>query len=230
MKQLDTKVVLVTGAEGALGTAVAVALAEAGATVALVDHAPANGRDLPGALRLNGVDLGSPGEAAAAVERVIAACGRVDALVNVAGGFAWEPAASGSIETWDRMYRVNVRTAVIVSQAVLPGMLARGRGSIVNIGALAASQAGAGMAAYAASKSGVARLTEGLAEELKGKGVTVNALLPSVLDTPANRADMPEADPAAWVPLPDLAKVVVFLLSDDARQINGALVPVRGGM
>jgi NAD(P)-dependent dehydrogenase (short-subunit alcohol dehydrogenase family) len=152
----------------------------------------------------------------------------LDALVNVAGGFLWETVECGSIETWDRLYATNVRTALLASQAALPHLVARGEGRVVNVGALAAAQAASGMGAYAASKSGVARLTEALAEEFKDRGITVNAVLPSILDTAANRADMPQADFARWVEPRALARVIVFLLSPDAAPINGALIPVRG--
>lgn len=228
MNELENRVVMLTGGEGVLGQAVAAVLQAAGAKVVLVDRAPAGDGPQTGVLRLNGVDLGDASATAAAVARVVNEVGEIDALVNVAGGFAWEPAATGSIETWDRMYKINVRTAVIASQAVVPGMVRRGRGRIVNVGSLAAVQAGVGMAAYAASKSGVARLTEGLAEELKDKGITVNAVLPSIIDTPANRGDMPDADIARWVSPQALADVVAFLLSDAARAVTGALLPVRG--
>jgi NAD(P)-dependent dehydrogenase (short-subunit alcohol dehydrogenase family) len=139
-----------------------------------------------------------------------------------------ETIEKGSVDTWDRLYAINVRTALIASQAALPHLVARGRGSIVYVGAHAAGQAGLGMGAYAASKSGVARLTEAMAEEFKDRGITVNAVLPSILDTPANRSEMPGADPARWVSPEALAQVIAFLLSDAAAPINGALIPVKG--
>lgn len=229
-QQLKDRVVALTGAEGILGQAVLTELAQRGARVVMVDRAPV-GKPAAGqaaAMRLNGVDLGDPAAAADMVQRIDSELGRIDGLVNVAGGFAWEMASSGAIETWDRMYNVNLRTVVVATQAVLPLMLRDGRGSIVNVSALAALQAGEGKAAYAASKAGVARFTEGLAEEVKDQGVTVNAVLPSIIDTPANRKDMPDADPASWVSPQKLAAVIAFLLSDDASAITGALLPVRG--
>ena len=135
--------------------------------------------------------------------------------------------ADGSVATWDRLYAMNVRTALIASRALLP-LLRASHGAIVNIGAAASVKAGVGMGAYAASKSGVARLTEALAEELKEEGVRVNAILPSIIDTPTNRADMPDADVAKWVSPAQLAGVVAFLLSSDAMPITGALIPVTG--
>jgi NAD(P)-dependent dehydrogenase (short-subunit alcohol dehydrogenase family) len=135
---------------------------------------------------------------------------------------------AGRAGTWDEMYVRNVRTALLASQGALPHLLARGRGRIVNVGAAAAGAAGLGMGAYAASKAGVARLTEAMAEEFKDRGITVNAVLPSIIDTPANRASMPESDATRWVHPDALAQVIVFLLSDAAAPITGALIPVKG--
>ena len=117
---------------------------------------------------------------------------------------------------------------MLASQAAVPHLLAHGRGCIVNVGALAATSAASGLGAYAAAKSGVARLTEAMAEEFKDRGITVNAVLPSILDTPANRADMPQADVTRWVQPIALARVIAFLLSDAAAPVTGALIPVRG--
>jgi len=122
---------------------------------------------------------------------------------------------------------MNVRTALIATRSVLP-LLKASKGAVVNVGANAAAKAGAGMGAYAASKAGVARLTEALAEELKDEGVRVNAVLPSIIDTPANRADMPDADFSRWVSPENLAQVIAFLLSPDATAVTGALLPVIG--
>jgi NAD(P)-dependent dehydrogenase (short-subunit alcohol dehydrogenase family) len=218
----------VTGGFGALGAALGEVLAQAGAQVALIGR----GRPIAGlpdrALVLGGVDLGDAAAARAAMDQAAAHFGRLDGLVNVAGGFQWEKIEGGGIDTWDRMFAINVRTALLASQAALPHLLVRGHGRIVNVGAAAAGQAALGMGAYAAAKSGVARLTEAMAEEFKDRGITVNAVLPSILDTPANRADMPKADPARWVTPQALARVVLFLLSDDAAPITGALIPVKG--
>jgi NAD(P)-dependent dehydrogenase (short-subunit alcohol dehydrogenase family) len=160
------------------------------------------------------------------MEDARAAAGSIDALLNIAGGFAWERLDGGDAATWDRMYALNLKTALNATKAALPHLVAS-NGAIVNVGAAGALKAGAGMGAYAASKSGVHRLTESLADELKGR-VRVNAVLPSILDTPQNRKDMPKADFSAWVQPDDLAKVMLFLASEDARAITGALVPVTG--
>jgi NAD(P)-dependent dehydrogenase (short-subunit alcohol dehydrogenase family) len=226
--RLQDKVVVVTGGFGALGQAVAEEVVAAGARVVLIDKDAAPVDLPPGMVALGGIDLGDSGSARKAIDDMAARCLGLDALVNVAGGFLWETVECGSIETWDRLYATNVRTALLASQAALPHLVARGEGRVVNVGALAAAQAASGMGAYAASKSGVARLTEALAEEFKDRGITVNAVLPSILDTAANRADMPQADFARWVDPRALARLIVFLLSPDAAPINGALIPVRG--
>jgi NAD(P)-dependent dehydrogenase (short-subunit alcohol dehydrogenase family) len=225
--QLDGQVVAITGAFGALGSAVVQAALAAGAQVAAIDRAPAPRSPLGAAALFGDVDLASDTGAQAAVDAVVARFGRLDALVNIAGGFRWEELAGGSLETWDSLYALNLRTAVAACRAALP-RLPDGRGRIVNIGAAGAVKAGAGMGAYAASKAGVARLTEALAEELKPRGITVNAVLPSIIDTAANRADMPKADFSAWVAPAQLADVIVFLLSPQAQAVTGALLPVTG--
>lgn len=226
---LDKRVV-VTGGFGALGCALGKFLLARGARVALVDRseAPAALADTRNLLCLGGVDLASSESANAGLQQIAAQWGGIDGLVNVAGGFAWETIEGGHLDTWDRLYQMNVRTAVVSSQAALAHLLASGAGRIVNVGALASIKAATGMGAYAASKAGVARLTEALAEELKDRGVTVNAVLPSIIDTPANRADMPDADSSRWVTPDALAAVVAFLLSDEAAAVTGALLPVSG--
>jgi len=226
-RQLEGQVVAITGAFGALGSAVVRAALAEGAQVAAIDRAPAPRAPLEGAALFGDVDLSGDAGARAAVDGILARFGRLDALVNIAGGFRWEPLADGSLDSWNAMYELNLRTAVAACRAALPH-LPSGRGRIVNIGAAGAQKAGAGMGAYAASKAGVARLTEALAEELKDRGITVNAVLPSIIDTPANRADMPKADFTRWVQPAQLADVIVFLLSARAQAITGALLPVTG--
>jgi NAD(P)-dependent dehydrogenase (short-subunit alcohol dehydrogenase family) len=225
---LTDHVVAVTGGFGQLGTAVARTLSEHGARVALIDRAAIPTNAPTAALLLPGVDLTSSDGAANAIDHVARQLGRLDALVNIAGGFRWETLEGGSIDTWDFLYQLNVRTAVVTSKAALPHLLARGAGRIVNIGAMGAIKAGAGMGPYAASKAAVAKLTESLAEELKDRGVNVNAILPSIIDTPQNRADMPDADVTRWVTPRAIADVVAFLLSEAARAVTGALIPVAG--
>jgi NAD(P)-dependent dehydrogenase (short-subunit alcohol dehydrogenase family) len=225
------KRVVVTGATGALGSAVAQAFAGSGAKVALLGRATeAKGLDRKlGAPHffLGNVDLADAAQAQSAMDTVADRFGGIDVLVNIAGGFRWETIADGKTDTWDFLYTVNVKTALCASKAALPHMPA-GRSRVINIGAAAAARAGTGMGAYAASKSGVIKLTEALAEELKDKGINVNAVLPSIIDTPANRADMPKADFSKWVAPAALADVIVFLASDGARAITGASIPVTG--
>jgi NAD(P)-dependent dehydrogenase (short-subunit alcohol dehydrogenase family) len=158
---------------------------------------------------------------------VAAHFGGLDALLNIAGGFVWQTTDDAD-PAWAKMFALNVTTALNASRAALPHLKAAAEGRIVNVGANAALKSAAGMGAYAASKAGVHRLTESLAEELKDTPVTVNAVLPSILDTARNRQDMPDADPAKWVAPADLARVMLFLASPESRAITGALIPVTG--
>lgn len=226
---MKEQVVILTGAFGALGRAVGHTLVAGGARVVLVDAAPAVPAGLASAaLVLPGIDLSDYGATQAMVTRVTTTLGGVDALVNVAGGFRWETIEGGDIATWDLMYMMNLKTALHSCKAALPALLASGHGRIVNIGAGAAGKAALGMGAYTASKAGVMRLTEALAEEGKDRGLNVNAILPGIIDTPTNRKDMPDADVTRWVAPQAIADVVAFLLSDAARAITGAGIPVMG--
>lgn len=222
--------VIVTGGFGVLGQAVAQAFARAGNKVARIDFAQQPHDALDGALDIGGVDLTDAASTEAALAKVAAEHGGIDVLVNVAGGFTWETLEDGSIASWSKMHAMNVLTTATITQLALPTLKASQAGRIVNIGAGGAVKAAMGMGAYAASKSGVHRLTEALAEELAGSTVTVNAVLPSIIDTPTNRADMPDADFSTWVSPAAIAKVILFLASNDAGAVNGALIPVtRGG-
>jgi NAD(P)-dependent dehydrogenase (short-subunit alcohol dehydrogenase family) len=222
------KVILVTGAFGALGVAVVDMAIAQGAQVGAVDFAPqSQDMDGPGRFRQGGVDLSDAAQAKKAVDAVAAHFGRLDVLINIAGAFSFETIADGDPKTWQRLYAINVLTALNAARAAIPHLAASGAGRIVNIGAIGALQAGSGMGPYAASKAGVHRLTEALAAELKGK-VTVNAVLPSTIDTPANRASMPKADFAKWVTPEEVANVILFLASDEASAVTGALLPVSG--
>lgn len=218
--------IIVSGAAGILGQAVVRVIADAGLPVVAIDRAPA----IPDAGQrrsLTGVDLTDAAAVAAALDGLGAEADAIAGLVNVAGGFRWETVADGSWAGWESMYRINVQTAYVLCRAALP-RLRRNRGAIVNVGAAATVRAGAGMGAYTASKSAVARLTESLAAEELANGVRVNAVLPSVIDTPQNRADMPKADPSKWVAPAEVAEAVRFLLSAQASGITGASVPVVG--
>ena len=231
--KLQGKVFAVTGGFGALGLVIGAVAAAEGARIALIDRAAApDVADLPStlstALMIGGVDLAELGPAERALAAVEMRFGGLDVLANVAGAFRWQTLSEGDLENWDLLYRVNLRTAAAASKAALPLLRKRGAGRIVNVGAGAAAKAGAGMGAYTAAKAGVGKLTESLAAELKDERINVNAVLPSIIDTPANRADMPAADFSRWVDPHALADVIVFLASDAARAITGALLPVSG--
>lgn len=224
---MQGKTIVVTGAFGVLGRAVTRKAKAEGASLALIDHAPAPQDELTrSCIVVHGVDLADPEAARRAMTTIAEQAGRIDALLNIAGGFAWKKLADDDIAVWERMFTLNLKTAVAASKAALPHLI-ESRGAIVNVGAAAATKAGAGMGPYAASKAGIFKLTESLAEELKGK-VRVNAVLPSILDTSQNRKDMPDADPALWVAPDELAAVMLFLASDAASAVTGALVPVTG--
>jgi NAD(P)-dependent dehydrogenase (short-subunit alcohol dehydrogenase family) len=183
---------------------------------------------LPNALMIGGLDLSSAEVAVKAMADVKAKFSRLDALLNIAGGFQWEAVEGGKSESWERMYALNLMTTLNACRAALPYLIESGAGRIVNVGAQSALHAASGFGPYAASKSAVHRLTESLAQELKLKGVTVNAVLPSIIDTPLNRREMPKAEFDRWVAPADLAAVMLFLASDEAKAVTGALIPVTG--
>jgi len=213
--------------------AVARTFREQGAAVALLDHSPP-----PAGLAaefpaphcvLGGIDLTQAASAGSAMETVRRTLGSIDVLVNIAGGFRWQTLEQGDLEGWDTMFAINLKTALVSTKAALPQLLESRAGRIVNVGAGAAARpAGAGMGAYTASKAGVHKLTESLAQELKDRGITVNAVLPGTIDTPRNRADMPDADFSRWVPPEAIAAVIAFLASEQAAAVTGALLPVYG--
>lgn len=212
--------VIITGGFGVLGQAVAKAFRAAGFKVALIDRTPARAHDFDFAL--GHVDLADPSQARQAFAGARDALGEVRALINVAGAFRFEMINGGDPETWDALFAANLKTCANMCRAAIDGLAAGG--AIVNIGAAAAERAGAGMGPYAASKAAVARLTESLAAEFGGR-IRVNAVLPLILDTPQNRADMPDADPAGWTAPTALSEVILFLATDASRAVNGALIP-----
>src|SRR5262245_38270630 len=216
------KVIVATGGFGVLGRAVADAALAAGAYVAIPGREEAG--KIPAQDRLmvlGGVDLTDFSAAKEAIDAVAARFKKIDGLANVAGGFRWQTLADGDLSGWTYLFRMNLLTAVNATRAALPHLRAS-HGAIVNVGSAPAKKAGAGMGAYAASKAGVLRLTESLADEEKKAGVRVNAVLPTIIDTPRNRADMPKADFSRWVKPEDIAKAIMFLLSDDAIAVTGA--------
>ncbi|MBO9501140.1 SDR family NAD(P)-dependent oxidoreductase [Brevundimonas sp. A19_0] len=224
---MSDRVVVITGGQGQLGQAVIRAALDRGLKVAAIDHADVEARGSDACLEISGVDLTDADATRAAMDRAQAHFGRIDALLNIAGGFVWQTVDDAD-PAWERMYRMNLVTALNASRAALPHLKTSDQGRIVNVGAAGALKSGMGMGAYAASKSAVHRLTESLAEETKSTSVTVNAVLPSILDTPQNRKDMPDADPDTWVKVEDLAEVMLFLASPASKAMTGALVPVTG--
>jgi len=221
------KVIVVTGAIGALGKVVAETALSRGGRVAGIDHALSQIPATAERIELGGIDLSDEAQAKNAIDTAARHFGGLDALINIAGGFAFEPIGDGDATTWQRMYALNMLTALNASRAALAHLAASKAGRIVNVGAMGGLQAGAGMGPYSASKAAVHRFTEALANENKGK-ITVNAVLPSIIDTQANRASMPDADFSKWVTPQELAEVILFLASDAASAITGALIPVSG--
>lgn len=222
---------IVTGAAGNLGRAVARAFADLGANVVLVDLKRESLQDVFGSESehqlLAPANLVEMAQATAVAQAALARFGRIDVLCNIAGGFRMgEWVHETSDENWNFLFDINTRTLLNAVRAVVPHMIAAGGGKIVNVGAFAAQRGVARMGAYTASKGAVIRVTEAMAAELREENINVNCVLPTIIDTPENRAAMPKADPAKWVAPSDLANVIVFLASDAARAVHGAAVPV----
>ncbi|MEQ9330748.1 SDR family NAD(P)-dependent oxidoreductase [Thalassobaculum sp.] len=233
MTRFANRTVAVTGAAGNLGRAVAARFAREGARLLLIDvdaeRAAKLGSELPGDHLGIAVDLLDAAAVQAAIADAAGKLGAVDVAVALAGGFDMGPAVHETdAAVWERMHRLNLGTLLPLLAAVTPAMIARGSGKIVTVGAHAALKGVAGMGAYCASKASVMRVTESAAAELRGHGINVNCVLPTILDTPQNRAAMPKADPSHWVSPDALAAVIAFLASDDARAVHGALLPVTG--
>jgi NAD(P)-dependent dehydrogenase (short-subunit alcohol dehydrogenase family) len=227
----DNRTVIVTGAAGNLGGAVAKAFADLGANLVLVDLKPESLERTFGSENdhrsFAPANLLEMADATGVAQAALARFGRIDVLCNIAGGFRMgEPVHETSDENWNFLFDINTRTLLHAVRAVVPHMLAAGGGKIVNVGAFAAQKGVAQMGAYTASKGTVIRMTEAMAGELREKNINVNCVLPTVIDTPQNRAAMPKANPAKWVAPADLANVIVFLASDAARAVHGAAVPV----
>ncbi|HEU4351822.1 MAG TPA: SDR family NAD(P)-dependent oxidoreductase [Burkholderiales bacterium] len=225
--------IFITGAGGNLGRAVANAFAERGANLVLVDLQREALQNSFGASderrELVAVNLLDRVEVDATVHKALERFGRIDVLCNIAGAFRMGPPVHETKDAdWNFLFDVNARTVLHTARAVVPGMLKAGGGKIINVGAYAAQKGVAGMGAYIASKSAVIRVTETMAAELREKNINVNCVLPTIIDTPENRAAMPKADPRRWVAPQDLAAVIVFLASDAARAVHGAAIPVTG--
>lgn len=228
----ERRVVMVTGASGRLGRALATACLAAGDAVIVVDRSRERlsaGYDEGERCRFAVADLLDAAAVRAAVDDAVSRTGRLDALFNTAGGFSMGPPVHETPDDdWARLHDLNVRTLRHACAAAVPHLLRAGGGAVVNVGAFSALRGAAGMGAYIASKAEVIRITESMSAELRDRGVRVNAVLPTVLDTPENRAAMPGADPARWVPLEALVDVMRFLASDAARAVHGAALPVTG--
>ena len=237
---LSDRVVLITGANGALGRAVSGKIAASGARVALTGRKrePLDelASELTQELGLSGdramvqaSDLGKSDEVRSLVEAVAGRWGGIDALVNLAGGWRGGKAlAELSDEEWDFALEMNLRSAFLVNRAVLPFMVKKGWGRIVNISSRAAESPGPKQAAYNVAKAGVIALTGSIAAEYRKSGIAANVILPSIIDTPSNRSQMPDADASRWVHPQELASLIVYLLSDEGGSLNGAAIPVYG--
>ena len=220
--RLQNDTILVTGGAGVLGQAVAQVAMSEGAIVHLLDIVPDVQSELG---TYHQVDLTDASALNATLDKI----GAFDAVANIAGGFDMGPTVYETEDAmWEGMFNINVTTLRRMLSAAVPRLIANGGGRIVNVGALGALRGTGAMGAYTAAKSTVMRLTEALSDEVRHQGVNVNAVLPSLIDTPRNRADMPDADHATWVSPTELAQIVCFLASTDARAVHGALVPVSG--
>lgn len=230
------KVVLITGGTGSLGAATARAFAEAGARVVLVDRDVDRQHEMYSDwaeaghhVLISPINLLVEEETDEAVSQAIAQAGAIDILVNTVGGYqAGDTTADTSLETWNHMMGLNARSVFLCCRAVIPHMLEQGGGKIINVAARSGLKGSAKQSAYAASKSAVISLTETMAAELRKKGINVNCILPGTIDTPDNRAAMPDADVSRWVQPESLAAVIQFLASDAAQDVHGAALPVYG--
>lgn len=232
----DERCVMVTGATGNLGRAVAKAFGDRNARLVLLGSRPESLRRAYGdeagdgeRRMLAAVDLLDAPRVDAVVAEAVARFGRIDVLCNLAGSFRMSKAVHDTVDDdWQFLFDANVRTALHITRAVVPHMLAAGGGRIVNVGASTAQKGAARMGPYVASKAALLRMSETLSSELRGRSINVNCVLPSVIDSPENRASMPQVDPSRWVAPEDLANVIVFLASDAARAVHGVALPVTG--
>lgn len=222
--QLNGKVVLIAGGSGALGQTVVPAFTRAGAQVITADRRAPSAQIASGAAM--NVDVTDEADVQRLVNDVVRKAGRIDALINLVGGFAMGRVEETDVALWQRMLTMNVTAAFLLSKAVLPHMVARGTGRIVHVAAWAAIEPFPGAAAYIVSKSSLLALIKVLALELSGSGVTVNGVMPNTIDTPANRASMPQTDPSTWTKPESIADTLLFLASEEARQISGAVIPI----
>ena len=237
MAELSTeKTVLITGATGALGGVVARTLAARGQRLvltarrgeALLQLQSELGMDEDRVLALP-ADLAVPGQVDALASTAAAQMGSIDVLLNTTGGWSGGKRVAGlDAESWDHMMNMNARTAFLVSRAVLPYMLLNKWGRIVHVGSSAVERPGARQAAYNASKAALVALTESIAADYRRSGIAANVIMPSIIDTPANRAQMPDAKTSRWVQPAEIAAMMLFLCSDEGSSLNGARIPMVG--
>jgi NAD(P)-dependent dehydrogenase (short-subunit alcohol dehydrogenase family) len=221
---LQEKVVVITGGTGGLGCVVTPLLSQAGATIAVVDRGPSP--TAPHIQHFLAADVTNETDVARVIAEVVKMLGRLDVLINLVGGFTSGRVTETDLAVWQHMLSLNVTSAFLLSRAVIPHMSAQRSGRIIHIAAHAAVAPFPGAAAYIVSKAALVSLIRVLAQELGDTGVTVNGILPTTIDTPANRTSMPKADPSKWVRPESIAQTLIFLASTEAGQVNGALVPV----
>jgi len=232
MGNVSDRVVVITGAAGALGSVAARMFFEKGDVLALLDkNEDVLDRKWHAAEQVICLhtELTLASSVKSSVRSIMGRFGRIDALINIAGGFSMgEPVHESSEEAWDKMLQLNAKSVFLMCREVLPIMRKQKMGHIVNVSAKSALQGASYVAPYVISKSAVIRLTECLSEENRGEGVHVNCVLPSIIDTPANRKDMPDADFSGWVAPEAIVDVIMFLVSPASRAVNGASIPVYG--
>lgn len=224
MKRLKNKVVIITGATGGLGQSVTADFSNAGGTVFVAERH--SSKSLPDGVQSVTADVTHESDVQRLVTEVKNKTGRIDCLINLVGGFAMGRLTETNPSDWSKMLTLNLTAAFLLSRAVVPSMIEQGSGRVIHIGARAAIDPFPGAAAYLVSKSGLVAMIKVLALELAGSGVNVNGVLPTIIDTPGNRQNMPDADFTKWVRPESIAQLLVFLASDEASAINGALIPI----
>jgi NAD(P)-dependent dehydrogenase (short-subunit alcohol dehydrogenase family) len=224
MIRLNNKVVLITGATGGLGQSVTAEFSGAGATVVVAERQ--SSKRLPDGVQSFTADVTQESDVQRLVTEVKHKTGRIDGLINLVGGFAMGRLTETHPSDWSKMLTLNLTAAFLLSRAVVPSMIEQGSGRVIHIGARAAIDPFPGAAAYLVSKSGLVAMIKVLALELAGSGVNINSVLPTIIDTPVNRQNMPDADYNKWVKPESIAQLLLFLASDEASAINGALIPI----